>query len=112
MDKLKAKAAGHGEAIGVFCEALLDSPLPWTRMRQPYRLLGLVRRYGAKPTNEACSRALQYEAIDVNLVSRVLERALETMQRSEVPAAPAQVVPLRFSRQPQEFAVTRGGDDE
>ena len=112
LDKLKAKAAGHGEAIGLFCEALLDSPLPWTRMRQAYRLLGLVRRYGAKPTNQACAQALEYEAIDINLVGRVLERALETMQRSEGPAAQAQVVALRFARHPQEFALTRGGEDE
>jgi hypothetical protein len=96
----------------LFCEALLDSPLPWTRMRQAYRLLGLVRQYGAKPTNQACAQALEYEAIDINLVARVLERALETMQRSQGPAAQAQVIALRFARGPQEFALTRADDDE
>ena len=42
-----ATAAGHGENVGIYATRLLDDPLPWTRMRAAYRLLGLVRRYGA-----------------------------------------------------------------
>ena len=45
-----AKAARrHGDAIGVYADQLLDTDLPWTKMRQVYRLLGLVRRYGPGP---------------------------------------------------------------
>jgi hypothetical protein len=44
---LQRQATSHGEAIGRYAAALLDSPLPWTRMRRVYALLGLVRRYGA-----------------------------------------------------------------
>ena len=35
-------ALGHeqGQAIGPYLAALLDGPLPWTKMRQAYRLLG------------------------------------------------------------------------
>lgn len=36
-------AAGHREAIGVYVAAVLDTPLSWTKMRQVYALLGLVK---------------------------------------------------------------------
>jgi transposase len=40
IEYLKRQAAGHGEQIGVYAARLLDDPLPWTRMRKVYRLLG------------------------------------------------------------------------
>jgi len=43
LDQLQRIAAGHGPAIGVHAAALLDHPLPWTKMRQVYALLGLVK---------------------------------------------------------------------
>ena len=39
LDKLQRMAARHGPAIGTYATALLDIPLPWTKMRQVYRLL-------------------------------------------------------------------------
>ena len=47
LTRLIATAAGHGPNVGIYAERLLDHDLPWTRMRQVYRLLGLVKRYGA-----------------------------------------------------------------
>jgi hypothetical protein len=43
LDRLRRMAAGHGEAIGADASALLEHPLPWTKMRQVYALLGLVK---------------------------------------------------------------------
>jgi hypothetical protein len=40
---LAATTRRHGEAIGAYAGQLLDTDLPWTRMRQVYRLLGLGR---------------------------------------------------------------------
>jgi hypothetical protein len=40
LDALQRLAAGHGPAIGAYAAALLDIPLPWTKMRQVYALLG------------------------------------------------------------------------
>ncbi|EUA24435.1 tnp domain protein [Mycobacterium xenopi 3993] len=40
LTRLIATAAGHGADIGIYAERLLDHQLPWTRMRQVYRLLG------------------------------------------------------------------------
>jgi hypothetical protein len=49
LEALHRRAAAHGEHIAAYTAALLEHPLPWTKMRQVYRLLGLVRRHGADP---------------------------------------------------------------
>ena len=106
VDKLKYVAAGHGGAIGRYATALLDTPLPWTKMRQVYRLLGLVKKWGAGRVDQACRRALEAEAIDVNLVSRMLERAREDAGEDAGPSLPV-VIQGRFSRDASEFATTK-----
>jgi hypothetical protein len=108
LDKLRAKAASHGEAIGRYATALLDVPLPWTRMRTVYRLLGLVGKWGSDRVNHACARALDAEAVDVGLIGRMLERATERDTGGEQLQLPDNVVPARFARDPDEFAVDRG----
>jgi transposase len=105
LDQLLARAAGHGEALGRYAAALLDVPLPWTRMRAVYRLLGLVRKWGPERVEDACRRALDAEAVDVGLIGRMLERATEREQPDE--PASAIVIPGRFARDPSEFAVDR-----
>ena len=77
IERLGRMAADHGPSIGVYAAAILDTPLPWTKMRQVYRLLGLVKKWGPERVELACRRALEAEAVDVNLVSRMLERARE-----------------------------------
>jgi hypothetical protein len=105
LDRLRGLAEEHGEAIGIYATALLDTPLPWTKMRQVYRLLGLVKKWGAARVDQACQRALDAEAIDVNLVSRMLERGREG---TEPDARPDPVVIQgRFARDPSEFATTK-----
>ena len=107
IEALKRMAAGHGPAVGAFATALLDSPLPWTRMRQAYRLLGLVKKWGAERVEAACARALEFEAVDVGLIARMLERATETAPAPSAPAV-ANVVRGRFSRDSAEFATGAG----
>ena len=105
LDRLGRMAADHGEAIGIYTTALLDTPLPWTKMRQVYRLLGLVKKWGPARVEQACRRALDAEAIDVNLVSRMLERGREA---AEPDARPDPVVIQgRFARHPSEFTATK-----
>lgn len=105
LDRLQSIAAGHGDAIGEYATALLDTPLPWTKMRQVYRLLGLVKKWGPHRVNTACRRALDAEAVDVNLVSRMLERAREGTEPDERPAGV--IVQGRFARDASEFASTK-----
>jgi hypothetical protein len=111
LDTLQAKAASYGASIGAYTTALLDVPLPWTRMRSVYRLLGLVRRYGADRVEAACQKALATEVVSVGLIERMVERAAEAGQTEPPPAQPAG----RFARDPSEFTPTthrRHGADE
>jgi hypothetical protein len=81
----------------------LDIPLPWTKMRQVYALLGLVKKWGAERVEAACRRALEAEAINVALIGRMLERGTE--HTAIQPAWPGTVIPARFARDPAHFAV-------
>jgi hypothetical protein len=100
---LTAKARVAGPAVGVYAARLLDTPLPWTRMRAVYRLLGLVRSYGAVPVEQACARALELDVVDVGKIARMLEQAVEAQPATVA----AKVVggPARFARDPAEFSV-------
>jgi hypothetical protein len=86
--------------VGIYAERLLDDTLPWTRMRQVYRLLGLARRYGGEPVNTACSRALELDVVSVTKIASMLEKACEN---TPVPASPAAAGAARFARDPAEF---------
>jgi hypothetical protein len=80
-----AKAARrHGDAIGAYASQLLDTDLPWTKMRQACRLLGLVRRYGPGPVETAC----------------MLEKATENASQ---PPPRAVAAAARFARDPAEY---------
>ena len=106
IEALKRKAAGHGPSVGAYAAAVLDSPLPWTRMRQVYRLVGLAQKWGSQRVDAACARALEAEAVDVGLIARMLERATEAAPPAPAATAPASnAVPGRFSREASEFAV-------
>jgi transposase len=102
FDRLGRMAAEHGQAIGRYAAAILDTPLPWTKMRQVYRLLGLVKKWGAGRVEEACQRALDAETVDVNLVSRMIARARESTE-PDVRPDPV-VIQGRFARDPSEFS--------
>ncbi|MFP5580097.1 MAG: IS21 family transposase [Acidimicrobiia bacterium] len=111
LDKLQRLAAGHGPAIGAYATALLDIPLPWTKMRQVYALLGLVKKWGPERVDAACERALDAEAINVPLIGRMLERGTENDDTTAQPAPSGTVVAPRFARDDSHFAV-RTTDDE
>jgi hypothetical protein len=95
-------ATDAGPAVGTYATILADDPLPWTKMRQIYALLGLVKRWGAERVDAACSRALDAEAVNVRLVGRMLERATENglADMTVPPAVPAG----RFARDTAHFA--------
>ncbi len=92
LDHLQQVAAGHGPAIGAYAAVLLDHPLPWTKMRQVYALLGLVTKWGPDRVEIACARAAEAEAYSVALIGRMLARGLEAdapRQISLFPPPPA-----------------------
>jgi transposase len=105
INRLKALASSHGPNVGAFAARLLDSELPWTKMRTVYRLLSLVRRFGAQRVDEACAKSLELDVVDVSLIARMLERALEGRPTQRRPDA--KVIPLRFARPAEEFRPPR-----
>ena len=104
LHRLIAACAAHGPSVGIYAERILDDRLPWTRMRTVYRLLGLVRRYGAERVEAACSAALDLDVVSVTKIAAMLERATETSAPT-LPRA-AGDSPTRFSRDPAEFRTT------
>jgi len=101
VDALRRQAASYGEAVGRFAAALLEGPLPWTRMRRVYALLGLARRYGAVRVNDACAIALAAEMLDIYRLKRML-----ALGQPVTPGAPARVIPLgRFLRPASQYAL-------
>jgi hypothetical protein len=108
VQALQRQAASYGEAVGRFAAALLDDPLPWTRMRRVYALLGLARRYGAARVNEACAIALAAEMFEVRRLERML--AQTTVPSAAVP--PARSLPLpRFLRPASQYALPIASDE-
>jgi hypothetical protein len=102
VDALRRQAESAGDVIGRYAAALLDSPLPWTRMRRVYALLGLVRRYGATRVTEVCTIALAADMVDVHRLKRMLEHGI-----AAVPSVPpARVLPLaRYLRPATQYTL-------
>lgn len=102
ISQLVNDAATHGTAVGQLAANVLDHPLPWTTMRRVYRLIGFCRTYGDERVNLACRRLLEAESTDLNVLRRMLERALET----DTPAEPSNVIiaTARFARDNTRYA--------
>ena len=105
LDRLRATATRHGENIGIYTHRLLDDPLPWTRMRAVYRLLGLVRRYGPGPVDTACGTALDLDVVSVSKIAAMLTKALEN-STPVLPAAAGHPAG-KFAHDPGEFRSPR-----
>lgn len=108
IGELCARAEAHGPSVGAYATALLDGPLPWTKMRQVYALLGLVKKWGPARVDAACGRALEAEALNVGLIGRMLERARESAEDPgpAAPTSPPAAGAGRFARDPEHFATT------
>jgi hypothetical protein len=106
LDRLRRMASEHGPAIGAYASVLLDIPLPWTKMRQVYALLGLVKKWGPARVEAACASALEHEQVNVGLIGRMLERGTEQATTVQ-PSLPGVVIAGRFARDPDHFTVAR-----
>jgi hypothetical protein len=114
VDKLARMAAARGEAIGIYAARILDTPLPWTRMRAVYALIGLCRTYGNEPVEQACAAALELDVISVAKIKSIVEKgtgaqAAQAAARSrQAGDAASKVTAARFARDPREFATATG----
>ena len=111
LQRLIATAAAHGPNVGIYAERLLDHDLPWTKMRQVYRLLGLAKRYGPGPLDTACGRALDLDVVAVGKIATMLERATENLPPEPAPHSARGVVSARFARDPGEYRTKRATPD-
>jgi transposase len=107
VDALLGMARRHDPAIGSYAAVLLDHPLPWTKMRQVYALLGLVKKWGPQRVATACAKAAEAEAFNVGLIGRMLERATENNQPISTGPIQTTLFPGRFARSAHEFATGR-----
>ena len=95
IEHLKRVAESHGDAIGAYAAAVLEHPLPWTKMRQVYRLLGLVKKWGPERVEAACARALEAEAISVALHRQDDRACHRERHRGRTAADAGEALPLR-----------------
>jgi hypothetical protein len=102
---LVRKASEHGDAVGRYASALLDSRLPWTRMRQVYALISLAKRYGSARLEQACATALSVELIDVYRLRRLLELAPPVSKPLTAGNASKVMAIARFLRPAKQFAL-------
>ena len=104
-----ARAREHGEAVGSYAEALLDSPLPWTRMRHAHALLRLARRYGSERVDLACRAALEEGLVDVVRLERIVTQG-GPASGDEPPRG--EVIPFpRFLRPAATYALKKSSDE-
>ena len=105
------QANGFGRHVGEYARRLAAGPLPWSRIRHVYRLLGLARRFGGAATDEACARALELDVVDVMRIDGMLTKGLvrRKLLSSSPPDRPPSGKVLRFARDKQDFQL--GGPD-
>jgi transposase len=113
VDKLAKMAAAHGEAIGAYATRILDTDLPWTKMRAVYTLIGLCRAYGDGPVEQACAAALELDVISVPKIRSIVEKgtgaqAERAAARERQPGTAPRATAARFARDPREFATATG----
>ena len=107
VESLRKLAKRVGPSVELYASHILDGPAPWQKMRAVYRLLGLARRYGDQTVDDACSRALELDVIDVVRIERIVKQALEKKPAVAIkPRSTDNVIRLRFARPKSHFAVT------
>ena len=101
IDYLRRQASECGEAVGRYAGALLEGPLPWTRMRRVYALLRLVRRYGEARVNATCATALEHAMLNIKRLENMLKNPAPP-----APPAPARALPpARYLRDPRQYVL-------
>ena len=77
-------------------------------MRRVYRLIGFCRTYNDQRVDAAARRLLDAESKDLNVLRRMLERALEE-EKAQAPPERSNVIvaTARFARDSQRYAARR-----
>jgi transposase len=103
VDALLAKAKEKGVHIGVYAERLLGGPLPWTKMRQTYALLGLCQKYGDGRVEAICQSALAFDVVSVTRIAQMLKSATKPTRPESGGGKLVQLPLPRFVRPVEHF---------
>jgi transposase len=107
VDAILRKARDKGHHVGLYAERLLGGPLPWTRMRQAYALLGLCDKYTPGRVEAICQSALAFDLVSVPRIARKLKAAAKPVMPCAAMGKVVQLPLPRFARPTQHFE-TRG----
>jgi len=106
-----AQAGKHGDHVGAMAVKLLDSPLPWTRVRCVYALIGLGKKYGAERVDQTCALALSQDMHDIKRLTRMVELGVTTTTTTAEPQQ--RELPLgRYLRPASEWALPRNDNNQ
>jgi transposase len=103
VDTLLAKSKEKGAHIGIYAGRLLGGPLPWTRMRQAYALLGLCQKYGDGRVEAVCQSALAFDVINVVRIAGMLKSAAKPTSPTDSASKVVQLPLPRFARPTDHF---------
>ena len=113
VDALIAKSKDKGVHIGIYAERLLGGPLPWTKMRQAYALLGLCQKYGEGRVEAICQSALAFDVVNVSRIAGMLKSAAKLTSPAETQGKVVQLTLPRFARPAGHFeTLTRSSKKE
>lgn len=101
------KAKERGESIGIFAERLLSGNFPWANLRQSQKLMRMYDKYGYQTLEAACSRALNFDIVNVKRLENIIKNALESKQLETLSPSSTNdnvvQLPLRFLRDNKSF---------
>ncbi|MBK8942065.1 MAG: hypothetical protein IPM79_31790 [Polyangiaceae bacterium] len=106
VDAILRKARDKGHHVGLYAERLLGGPLPWTRMRQAYALLGLCDKYTPGRVEAICQSALAFDLVSVPRIARKLKAAAKPVMPCAAMGKVVQLPLPRFARPTQHFGTT------
>jgi hypothetical protein len=107
VDALVAKSKEKGLHIGLYAERLLGGPLPWTKMRQAYALLGLCQKYGEGRVEAICQSALAFDVVSVPRIAAMLKAAAKPTSPADNKGKVVQLPLPRFARPTDHFETRR-----
>lgn len=108
-DMLIAEAEKAGVRIGIFMKFLLSGNYPWAKLRQAQKLLRLIEKYNKERVESACSRALEYEMIDVYRLEKIIKEHWHHGDQTTI--YEHKELSSKFKRKNYEFT-TNGGPNE
>ena len=103
VDALIAKSKEKGVHIGLYADRLLGGPLPWTKMRQAYALLGLCQKYGEGRVEAICQSALAFDVVSVPRIAGMLKSAAKPISPANTQGKVVQLPLPRFARPTGDF---------